>query len=107
MPSLSVLFAKRSLRSFIESVRSALSLQSFRSHNTGHSQRVAEINKANKRPYKEIYDNKSTASEAYMVPQDNVGVESFIMGDLEGGQGGHINEGEIHVQNVISQENVI
>ena len=98
MPSLSVLFGKRSLNSIISSFRSITLRDS-------HHSRVAPHNsKSNPRPYEVLGDDNNTTSQAYMVPEDNVGVESFAIGNLEEGQGDRLNEGKIHVKNVICQE---
>jgi len=107
LPSLSVLFAKRSLASVISSVRSALSLRSLRSQNTRRSQQSANGRNLQNGPYKEMPDDQSTASHVKMVPKDSLGIESFAMVDVEGGHIDTLRAREIHVKNELTQEDRI
>ena len=104
LPSLSVLFAKRSLASVISSVRSALSLRSLRNKDTYHSQQSASGQDLRTGSYKEMPDDQSTASHVNMVAKDSLGIESFAMGDLEGGHIDSVRGEGIHVKNELTQE---
>ena len=104
MPSLSALFAKRSLGSVLQSVRSVFSLHSLRTNDSNDTQNTVDVNRAKHQKYRVIQDDKGTSSHGYMVSKPNIAYESFVLADLERGPRENSADVGIHVKNVISQE---
>jgi len=69
LPSMSYLFTKRSIGSIVASVRSAISLESFRSQVSRGSKQGSKLDDGTKLPYSKVGEHGSSTSQADMVPQ--------------------------------------
>ena len=108
LPSLSTLFARASIASIIRSVRSVLSLHSISSQNPRRSQQNPRAGPRQHAPYKNLADERSTASNTCMAHNDENGVDSFAMSGLEAGDiMENVGEGEIHAKNEMMQESAM